>query len=75
VSSIVQIDAISRESMNRLSNLVTGAAQARSHGGEHQRIEIIYDEEKASMKIVLIGGLTRSVELLTLINTLAENEQ
>lgn len=64
VSSIVQIDAIGPEEMGRLSTLLMAATAARPPGDAPMRIETVYAEERASMKIILVGGLATSAELL-----------
>lgn len=56
VSSIVQIDAVDTETADRLSTLVTAAAMGRRGEGEPLRIETAYDEERARMKIIILGG-------------------
>jgi excisionase family DNA binding protein len=65
VSSVVAIDAISVESMNRLSTLIISAA----HG---VRVQTVYDEERASMKIIIVGELAVTADLLKIIDTMLE---
>lgn len=71
VSSIVQIDAISRESMDRLTTMVL-ASLGGEPGDKPLQVETSYDEERASLKIIVIGEPTRAGELLKLIDTIAE---
>jgi excisionase family DNA binding protein len=72
VSSIVQIDAISPEAMSRLTTTVMAAIAGRSSGDAPLRIETVYDEERASLKIILLGDLDTVADLFKLIDTLAE---
>lgn len=72
VSSIVQIDAISPEAMSRLTTTVMAAVGGRSSGDPPLRIETVYDEERASLKIILLGDLDTVADLFKLIDTLAE---
>jgi excisionase family DNA binding protein len=72
VSSIVQIDAISPEAMSRLTTTVMAAVGGRSAGDATLRIETVYDEERASLKIILLGDLETVADLFKLIDTLAE---
>src|SRR6478672_7752117 len=51
VSSVVQIDAIDQHTAGRLSTLLTASVAGRS-GGQQLRIQTIYDEERASMKVI-----------------------
>jgi excisionase family DNA binding protein len=72
VSSIVQIDAISSVGMSRLTTTVMAAVGGRSSYDAPLRIETVYDEERASLKIILLGALDTVADLLKLIDTLAE---
>ncbi|MFB7269019.1 helix-turn-helix domain-containing protein [Streptomyces sp. NPDC056244] len=73
VSSIVQIDAISPEAMTRLTNTVMALALSRdgSQGSSDRlRVETVYDEERATLKIIVLGALDTTADLLKVINTL-----
>ncbi|GAA3839336.1 helix-turn-helix domain-containing protein [Sphaerisporangium flaviroseum] len=72
VSSVVQIDAIGFEAMSRLSNTLTAAVAGRTGDDARLRIETIYDEERAGLKIIIIGGLDDSAELFKIIDMLAK---
>jgi excisionase family DNA binding protein len=73
VTSIVQIDAIDPDTMSRLSTLLLGSAKSRPDSDERLRVETIYDEERGSMKIIIVGGPDSSAELLRLVSVLLEN--
>lgn len=75
VSSIVQIDAISFDAMSRLSTMIVGSATGRPGDDQRLRIETFYDEERASLKIIVVGGLDSSAEMLKLINMLVEQQR
>jgi excisionase family DNA binding protein len=75
VSSIVQIDAISFDAMSRLSTMIVGSATGRPDDDQRLRIETFYDEERASLKIIVVGGLDSSAEMLKLINMLVEQQR
>jgi len=72
VSSIVQIDAISPAAMSRLTTTVLAAVKGRSAGDPPLRIETVCDEERASLKIILLGDLDTVAALFHLIETVAE---
>ncbi|MEU4408919.1 helix-turn-helix domain-containing protein [Streptosporangium sp. NPDC023963] len=72
VSSIVQIDAIGFEAMSRLSNTLMALAAGGAPDGGRLRVEVVYDEERAGMKIIVLGGLDGTAELLKVIDTLAK---
>lgn len=62
VSSIVEIDAIGPETAGRISTLLMGASARQ--GDEPLRVETSYDEERARMKVIILGGLTETARLL-----------
>ena len=68
VSSIVEIDAISPESANRLTNSLMGAASG-------VRIEAIYDRERGRMKIILVGSMDQNASYFKFINAILEAEK
>jgi excisionase family DNA binding protein len=71
VSSIVQIDAIGVDSMNRLSTMIIASVN-HPYEGEHVRVQTVYDEARASLKIILVGGIGPTVDLLKTIEALQE---
>lgn len=69
VSSIVQIDSVGPESASRLSTLVTASAQSVRDTADSLRIQVVHDEERARMKIVILGGAADTAALLNLIDS------
>jgi excisionase family DNA binding protein len=74
VSTVVQVDAISAADAGRLSTLLTASAGGRDRSERALRIQTIYDEEAADMKVLVFGGLADSAEVLRLIGVIAEPE-
>ncbi|GAA2253411.1 MULTISPECIES: helix-turn-helix domain-containing protein [Kitasatospora] len=73
VSGIVQIDAIGAEETVRLTNTVIAAAQSRGgESGDHLRVETVYDEERAILKIIALGGLGTVADLLKVVEALVD---
>ena len=72
VSSIVQIDAIDFSAMSRLTTLVMGSATGRPASDQPLRVETFYDEERASLKIIIVGGPASTAGLLELVDLLLE---
>jgi excisionase family DNA binding protein len=72
VSSIVEIDAISPEAANRITNGLVGAA--KNHGQEDQalRVESIYNLERGRLKIILTGGIATVISFLRFITVYLE---
>ncbi|WP_335936165.1 helix-turn-helix domain-containing protein [Streptomyces sp. PTD5-9] len=77
VSGIVRIDAIGPEETMRLTNLVMAVAQGRrpEDGDGPLRVETVYDEERATLKIVVLGGLATTADLLKIIDSLMEEPE
>ncbi|MFC4590253.1 helix-turn-helix domain-containing protein [Sphaerisporangium corydalis] len=70
VSAIVQVDAISGEAMSRLSNTLLAAVNGRPQEDGRLRVETVYDEERAVLKIIILGGAGSTADLLKIIETL-----
>ena len=70
VSSIVQVDGLAPGSADRISTLLTTAAQAPRDSPEPLRLQTIYDEERSRMKIVILGGPAATADLLHLLDGL-----
>ncbi|HEX4251518.1 MAG TPA: helix-turn-helix domain-containing protein [Pseudonocardia sp.] len=71
-SSIVEADAVDPTTASRVSTLLTGATAHRRDGDERLRIETIYDEQRAHLKIVVLGSLATSAHIFSLINAILE---
>ena len=75
VSSIVEIDAISPDIAMRLANMVTAAAKGRPEGDEPLRIETIYNQERARLKVIITGSIASTTALLHGINFYLEAQK
>jgi excisionase family DNA binding protein len=69
-SSIVYIDAVDRATADRLSTHILGALNQPQ--AVHLKAETIYDEDRAVLKVIVLGNLPATAELLRLIALLAE---
>ena len=74
VSSIVEIDAISPETFRRLANLLTASANRRGAGLDQLRIEMIYNAERARLKIILVGSMETNAAYFKAIQAILESE-
>jgi len=68
VSSIVEVDAVSPDVANRLTNALVASANSRGGAGDPLRIHSVYDEQRARLKVILIGDLETTASLLRFIN-------
>lgn len=69
-SSIVHIDAVDRATADRLTTHIHGALNQPE--AVHLKAETIYDEERAVLKVIVLGNLPATADLLRLINLLAD---
>ena len=75
VSSIVEIDAISPDLAGRLTNGLLAAANGRHRDGatgDRVRLDTIYDEERARLKVIVTGGVATTANLLGMISLYLE---
>ncbi|UZJ32783.1 helix-turn-helix domain-containing protein [Streptomyces endophytica] len=64
VCSIVEIDAIAPETVDRLTNLLMSVATNRGPGHAPLRIETAHDKERGRLKVIVLGGLADTARLL-----------
>ena len=74
VSSIVEIDAIDPEAAIRLTNALTSAPKSRPEGDQPVRVETIYNEERARLKVILAGSIPTVAGLLQFMTVFLENQ-
>lgn len=74
VSSIVQIDGVDRAGADRISTYVHGSLNGRRAEDGRLRVETMYDEERSVLKVIVLGDLTASAELLKLIAMVAGSD-
>jgi excisionase family DNA binding protein len=68
VSSIVEVDAVSPETANRLSNsLLAGASGIR--------VEAIYNRERGQLKIILVGSMEQNAMYFKFISAILDSEK
>ena len=70
VSSIVEIDAISPETFRRLTNLLMASA----NGPDQLRIEMVYNAERARLKIILVGSMETNAAYFKAIKVILDSE-
>lgn len=69
-TAIVQVTAASPETLGRVEAVI-GAA-ALEHSGEPLRVHTFYDEERAELRVVLIGAPRRVATVLGLVDAVLE---
>ena len=72
VSSIVEVSAVSPETASRITNLLLGASVSRRGGGEPLRVETLYNAVRATMKVIVVGGMEGCASVFKMINAVLE---
>jgi excisionase family DNA binding protein len=72
VSTIVQIDAISPESVSRITNMLMAAAKAPRDEDHPLRVDTSYDDERARLKVFISGSVNTSMSMLQVVHKLVE---
>jgi hypothetical protein len=68
VSSVVEIEAVDRDTAMRLTNgLMAAANSPRKSDGPPLRIDTLYDEVRSRLKVIVVGGIDANIYLLKLI--------
>ncbi len=73
VSSVVDIDAVPKDTADRMTVYLLAAAKGRPEDDGPVRIDAIYDEVRARLKVIVTGGVDATRTLLATIKVLAEN--
>jgi excisionase family DNA binding protein len=74
VSSIVQIDGVDRAAADRLGTLVQASANNVRDPAHPLRIQTVHDEERNRMKIVVLGGVAATADLLQLLEAVLDGD-
>jgi excisionase family DNA binding protein len=72
VTSIVDIDAISRTESDRITTLVTSIFTA-ARDAEHKRVDTLYFEEQGRLRITIHADAGYTASLLGMINAVLED--
>jgi excisionase family DNA binding protein len=72
VTAIVQIDAIGRSVMDRVTTHVVGAANSGSGGRRGLHVQTVYDESRESLKVIAVGDADDTAKMITLISALVQ---
>ena len=72
VSSVVQVDAVSQGTAHRITNHLLDAVKTPREDGSTLRIETIYDQGHAQLKVIVIGSLPATAKVFGLLNVILE---
>lgn len=71
VSSVVLIDVVSKDTAHRITTFLTAGLKGRPSGDAPARVETVYDEERARLKIIISASIETTSALLGAVATLA----
>ncbi|WP_370966452.1 helix-turn-helix domain-containing protein [Amycolatopsis sp. cg9] len=74
LSGVVELGGVDRAGADRISTMVVASVNGPRDGAERPlRVETIYDKERATMKIIVLGDLAAGADLLRWVASVAEN--
>jgi excisionase family DNA binding protein len=69
VSSVVEIDAISPDGADRVTNMMMAAAKS-ADDGQPLRIDAVYDRERGRLKVIVLGSMDNTLGMLKIVRAL-----
>jgi excisionase family DNA binding protein len=74
VSAVVEFDGIDARSADRLSTLLVAGAQLPRDRAQPLRIQTVYDDARARLKVIVLGGVGAAADVLHTIDELLGTE-
>ena len=74
VSTIVQVDVISPESVDRITNMLMVLAKAPRDEDQPLRVDTSYDAERARLKVFVSGSMDTTISVLGSVKALVARE-
>ncbi|MFG1674441.1 helix-turn-helix domain-containing protein [Micromonospora sp. NPDC049282] len=74
VSSVVALDGVDRAAADRLATLVLAGVNTHHDPDRPLRVQTVHDEERHRMKIVILGDLAATAELLRLLDAVLDGD-
>jgi excisionase family DNA binding protein len=68
VSTVVELDRVSATAADRLSTLLLAGAQLPRDTPEPLRLRTVYDDERGRLKVIILGGLAATADVLRTID-------
>jgi excisionase family DNA binding protein len=73
VSSVVEIDAISPEAADRVTNMMMAAAKG-ADDGQPLRIDAVYDRERGRLKVIVLASMDNTLGMLKIVRALTSED-
>ncbi|WBB76520.1 helix-turn-helix domain-containing protein [Micromonospora sp. WMMD1128] len=74
VSSIVALDGVDRAAADRLATLVLAGVNTHPDPDRPLRVQTVHDEERQRMKLVILGDLAATADLLRLLDAVLDGD-
>jgi excisionase family DNA binding protein len=71
-SCVVQADAVSQETADRITAHLVAAAKAPRDDGSALRVEAIYDRARAQIRVIVIGSLGATAAIFNLLSAILD---
>jgi excisionase family DNA binding protein len=75
VSSIVDVDVVRPEESHRVTTMIMAALKSRTGQADLPRVDTIYYEDRAKLRITISANLVLTCELLRMIDALLEDRR
>jgi excisionase family DNA binding protein len=72
VSSVVQMDAVTQNMVSRVTDHLRNAVKSPRDDGSALRVETIYDQGRAHLKVIVIGSLSAVANVFGLLGAILD---
>lgn len=74
VSAVVEFDGVSAKAADRLSTLVVAGAQFSREERQPLRLQTVYDDSRGRLKVIILGGVGDTADVLRTIDDILRSE-
>ena len=74
VTSVVDVDGIDADAASRLAALLTGLPKGSPTGERAPHVDVVHEPERARLKVVVVGPVAATVELLRFVAAMADEQ-
>ncbi len=74
VSAVVEIDGVGAVAADRLSTFLVAGSQRARDAGDPLRVRTVYDDDRARLKVIVLGGVAATADILHTVGDVLEGE-